>query len=208
MIPIILATSSPYKYKQFATLKLPFTQQASDISEHAQPNESAEAMSLRLAKEKASHIARENQADCWIIGCDQAAELNGSLLSKPGSKEKAEQMLEHCSGKKICFYSSVALVNGMTRKTLSATTKTHVSFRALSLNEIRHYINHEHALDCAGGFKVESLGISLFSEIESDDPSALVGLPLIKLNHLLMQCGINALSPTTPINTSTKSLAT
>lgn len=129
--------------------------------------------------------------DALVIGSDQTGELDGQLIGKPHNQNNALEQLKRCSGKIVRFYTGVCLISpsGIDRH----VTTTEVHFRDLSERQIRNYIEREHPYDCAGSFKCEGLGIALFSAITSEDPSALIGLPLIALNQMLCRAGIDTL---------------
>ena len=190
-LQIVLASASPYKKKQLETLRLPFICATPGVDETPLPQEDSSDHARRLAELKARAIV-VNQ-DSLIIACDQSAEIRGSILGKALTREKAAAQLLACSGQKALFHSAVAVLNTHTSELKSEVTTTTVQFRHLSEREILHYLDREYVLDCAGSFKAEALGIALFEAIESSDPSALIGLPLIALNSLLIHNGVNAL---------------
>lgn len=192
MKSLILASSSPYKQKQLDTLQLNFRTLPPNINETPLPYENAEQTATRLSIEKAKAINTKNSSSL-IIGCDQAAELNGKRLHKPLNQSQAIKQLQLCSDNQVRFYSGVALFDTSTHEIKNGVSETCVTFRKLSDEEISSYVNKEYVLDCAGSFKCEALGIGLFSSITSNDPSALIGLPLITLCSLLRDSGINPL---------------
>jgi len=184
--PLLLASTSKYRSERLASLGLSFTQEAPHCDETPLPGELPDALALRLAQTKAQSLTREFP-DRLIIGSDQtAAAPDGSLLTKPGTFERACTQLLACSGKAVVFYTGVALA-GATEDAWLVTTK--VCFRTLSKEEVERYVAAEQPLDCAGSFKVEALGITLFDWVRSDDPNALIGLPLISLAQRLRQVG-------------------
>lgn len=193
MTTIILATASKYKYLQMQQLQLPFICLAADVDETPLASESAKYTAIRLAKMKAKAIA-DKHPDAVVIGCDQTANIGEHRLDKPLSKTAAIDQLTRCSGKTATFYSSVCVLHALNGTEISETSETNATFRDLDSNEIAIYAEKENALNCAGGFKVESLGISLFESVSSNDPSALIGMPLIALCRLLRSVGINPLS--------------
>ncbi len=169
---------------------------APTIDERATSAESPQALSRELGLLKANNVAQtltENDTPSLIIGSDQVAVLGEQILHKPGNAEKNIEQLKACSGNKVNFYTSVCVLNSETLQSDCEVDTTIVQFRTLSQNEIEEYVAREPAQDCAGGFKVEGLGISLFESVESSDPNALVGLPLIELNRLLRSHGVNCL---------------
>ncbi|WP_158224564.1 Maf family protein [Agaribacterium haliotis] len=192
MPKLILASASRYKKQQLQQLGLSFETMNPDIDETPLAGESALAQSLRLAKAKAKKIASKNPHS-YVLGCDQSASIEGHILCKPGSPEKAKQQLQQSSGKELSFFSGIALCNLQHDIEFVASCETVVRFRQLNEEEIDNYIKKEPATDCVGAFKVEAMGIQLFDYVRSDDPSALVGLPLIKTAQLLRQAGINPL---------------
>ena len=192
MAKLILASESAYKKRQLEQLKLPFLAVSPDVDETALSGESPRETAIRLAQKKASAIANSHPNDI-VIGCDQSADLNEQILGKPLTVERARTQLAMCSNQAVSFHSAVCLMNGQGRTTAADLVTTVVKFRKLSTDQINTYIEKEHALDCAGGFKMEGLGITLFEEISSSDPSALIGLPLIATYKLLREAGLDAL---------------
>ena len=187
-IPIILASTSRYRASLLQKLRVPFDVAAPNIDETPHRHESPRDSALRFAREKAMKIAEEHE-DGLIIGSDQVAEINGHLLGKPGSRKCAIDQLRASSGRCVRFYTAVCLVDARSLKTLSDIDITKVYFRKLSDDQIDRYVDIDEPFDCAGGFKSEGLGITLFDKLETDDPNALVGLPLIKLTRLLERFG-------------------
>lgn len=185
--PLILASSSPFRKELLGRLGIPFACQSPDIDESARPNESAPDHCLRLALEKAQKIT-ETHPEAVVIGSDQLPVLGEQRLSKPGTSEKAVAQLMASQGSTVTFYTSLAvLCPGHQPRTQLNTTK--VRFRSLGQEAIERYVGKEDVLRCAGGFKMEGLGISLFEAIESDDPTALIGLPLIQTAAFLREAG-------------------
>ena len=146
-------------------------------------------MVRRLSEEKARYIAETHQ-DALIIGSDQAAECSGTLLGKPGTRKIAEQQLMMMSGKSLVFHTGLCVFNSNTQKLETAVIDYSVTFRKLTENDINHYLDKEQPFNCAGSFKSEQLGISLVEKMEGDDPTSLIGLPLICLCQMLRQQGI------------------
>ena len=186
---LILASSSRYRSSLLKTLGIAFTTGDPSIDETPKAGESARALSLRLAREKANKIAKKNPG-ALVIGSDQVALFDNKIIGKPGSKKAAIKQLSILQGQKVDFFTSVALCS-KSLKPKSKCANSVVSFRTLSKTEIERYIEIDHPIDCAGSFKSESLGISLFNKIKSDDPTALIGLPLISLTSLFIEFGIN-----------------
>ncbi|MGH8461440.1 MAG: Maf family protein [Stenotrophobium sp.] len=187
--PLILASGSRYRAELLARLHLPFTAMAPDINESALPGEPAEALTRRLALAKARTLALRHPGR-WVLGSDQAAASAGRILGKPGTRSSALEQLRWLSGREVQFFTAVALVRGDTM--LQGIDLTTVRFRALVDDEIERYLDLEPALDCAGSFKCEGLGISLLESVDSSDPTGLIGLPLILVRRLLASTG-NAL---------------
>lgn len=185
-MPLILASTSRYRRELLERLRLPFHVARPDLDETPQPGESPSALARRLAQGKALAIAAQ-QPEAWVIGSDQVAALETQALGKPGTRENAVAQLGAMSGREIRFHTAVCLVRG--EVLLEAMDTTLVSFRDLQADEIERYVDAEQPLDCAGSFKCEGLGITLFEHIESRDPTALVGLPLIAVAHLLRLAG-------------------
>ncbi|WOG25770.1 Maf family protein [Endozoicomonas sp. 8E] len=189
---IILASSSPYRKSLLARLNLTFECHSPDIDETPVEGESAEMLTQRLAREKAD-ILKAQYPEHLIIASDQAAQLNNTVLGKPGTEQQAIEQLLKCNGQSVTFYTSLCLLNTQTDQYQLDVVPYTVHFRTLKRVEVENYIKKEKPLDCAGSFKCEGLGISLFSRMEGDDPNSLIGLPLIQLNHMLINEGINPL---------------
>ena len=185
---LILASSSPYRRALLQRLGLAFTCQSPDIDESAKPDESPQDLAERLALEKAMHIG-EQHPEALVIGSDQVAWLAGQQLHKPGTIDNNIKQLEACSGKSVHFYTGLALYKkGAFKKTCVEEYETR--FRNLTRRQITHYVEQEQATQCAGGFKMEGLGIALFEYIRGDDPNTLIGLPLIQLCTMLEEAGV------------------
>lgn len=190
LLPIILASGSPYRKIQMQQLQLPIKSIPAHIDETPRPGEAADSLALRLAQTKAQSVARDNPT-AIIVGCDQTASCEKRLLGKPGTSAKAEEQLTWCSGKSVYFYSALCAYNAVNKTILADIVTTEVKFRPLSQAQISNYVRREQPLDCAGSFKCEGLGIVLFEHIRSDDPSALIGLPLIRLTDFLANFGVH-----------------
>jgi len=186
MTALILASTSRYRAQLLSRLGLPFSSSAPQVEETAKPGEAPAALAQRLALAKAQAIAHSAQGS-WVIGSDQVADLDGRLLGKPGSHDAACAQLAAMSGREVLFHTAVCVSNGAQQ--LQASDVTRVRFRALQADEITRYVTAEQPLDCAGSFKCEGLGITLFEAIDTSDPTALIGLPLIQLSMLLRQAG-------------------
>ncbi|MCD7097533.1 Maf family nucleotide pyrophosphatase [Stenotrophomonas sp. MMGLT7] len=186
MPPLILASTSPYRRELLQRLRLTFSCSKPHVDESPLPGEAPRALAARLATAKAAAVAVQ-AADAWVIGSDQVAELDGRPLGKPGTRAAAIAQLEAMSGRSVVFHTAACLMRH--GRALAAADVTTVRLRPLDRNEIERYIDAESPLDCAGSFKCEGLGIALFEAIESRDPTALVGLPLIALSGLLREAG-------------------
>jgi septum formation protein len=190
--PLVLASGSRYRKELLAKLGIPFQTFSPSIEETAKPGETPEHLSVRLAEEKARAVA-ERFPDHLIIGSDQVAMLGKNQLTKPGCHSKAVAQLQAASGQSVEFFTSVCLMNSATGESSFDIDRTVVHFRRLTELQIERYVSKERPFDCAGGFKSESLGIALFEKLETGDPNALVGLPLIKLTRLLEKSGVEIL---------------
>lgn len=189
---IILASSSQYRRSLLAKIIKHFDFDSPDIDESAMKNESPQQLVLRLAQQKAQAVAARN-SPALIIASDQLAEINNSLLGKPGNFGQAFAQLSACSGQRVEFLTSVCLLNSQTGRLQLDLDRVSVQFRTLSPAEIEAYLLRETPYDCAGSFKSEGLGIALFESVSMQDPNTLVGLPLIKLTSMLRQEGVNPL---------------
>lgn len=184
---LVLASTSRYRRELLARLRLPFDVAAPGTDESPLPGETPRALSQRLAAAKAAAVA-VLESDAWVIGSDQVADLDGLVLGKPGGRDAALRQLAAMSGREVVFRTAVSLVHGDGRALHDEDT-TIVRFRALDAAAIARYVDVEQPFDCAGSFKSEGLGIVLFDAIVSQDPTALVGLPLIATARLLRQAG-------------------
>jgi septum formation protein len=187
--PLILASTSPYRRQLLERLKLPFTTESPRIDETPLSGETPHQLVLRLSEHKARAIAAGHR-DALIIGSDQTAVLNNEMLGKSGNRANAIAQLKKCSGNNVVFHTGLCLLDtGNGRIQLDDIVYT-VKFRALALPQIERYVDSEQPFDCAGSFKAESLGITLFEHMQGDDPTALIGLPLIRLTTMLQNTGI------------------
>jgi septum formation protein len=193
---LILASTSPYRRELLSRLRLPFETAAPGVDENPLPTEAPAALAQRLALLKAQAVAARD-ADAVVIGSDQVAELDGVALGKPGAHARAVQQLRAMRGRDVRFHTAVAVVCRATQFAQQALVTVRVQFRNLSDAEIERYLQLEQPYDCAGSAKCESLGIALLDAIESDDPTALVGLPLIRTSAMLRAAGLDPLSGTT-----------
>ncbi len=185
---LILASSSPYRKALLERLAIPFCCINPKVDETPLPGESPIELASRLSLLKGESVAAQYPEN-WVIGSDQVAELENQILNKPGNPETAFHQLKRQSGKKVCFHTSVTLLNASKNRLDQTVVSTEVLFRTLSDGEIHRYLMQEQPWDCAGSFKAEGLGISLFLSLQSDDPTALIGLPLIKLSAMLRESG-------------------
>ncbi|MBC7202468.1 MAG: septum formation protein Maf [Pusillimonas sp.] len=192
---LILASSSPYRRALLERLHLPFESIAPDIDETPRNNEGPVELALRLAKEKAMIIADRNPGSV-VIGSDQVATVGGTVIGKPGNHERAIAQLEMLSGQTVTFHTALCVAHGGRSETENVIT--YCRFRTLSEGEIHYYLGQEHPYDTAGSAKAESLGITLMEHIRSDDPTAIIGLPLIALTSMLRKLDINPLQPDSP----------
>jgi septum formation protein len=189
---LILASTSAYRRQLLARLRLPFTCTAPGVEETPRGAERALDLAVRLARAKALSVALQHP-DAWVVGSDQVAVLGEGpherTLGKPGTEARCIEQLRASSGQTVAFLTAVALVRHEGRSSLEFLDTTRVTFRALDEDTIARYVAAESPLDCAGAFKSEGLGITLCESIETQDPSALIGLPLIRLSQLLRDVG-------------------
>lgn len=186
---IVLASTSPYRRDLLARLRLPFEVRAPAVNESALPGEAARETALRLAQAKARAVA----PDCpsaLIIGCDQIAVLDGVPLGKPGNHTNAVSQLKAMRGRSVLFHTALTLFNARTGVSQTAEVPTTVRFRHYGAAEIERYLEVERPYDCAGSARIEGLGIVLVESVESTDPTALIGLPLIELASMLRNEGV------------------
>ena len=183
---LILASTSPYRRELLGRLRLPFDVARPEVDETPVPGESPASLALRLARAKAAAIAT-TMPDAWVIGSDQVADLDGRPLGKSGDRATAIAQLEAMSARAIVFRTAVSVRRGDVAH--DAVDSTRVRFRPLARAEIERYVDAEHPFDCAGSFKSEGLGIALFDAIETSDPTALIGLPMIATARLLRAAG-------------------
>jgi len=181
---LILASTSPFRKELLEKLNLVFDTAKPDVDETALPEETAIALVERLAIAKAQAIAPEF-SDALIIGSDQVCVNQGKILGKPGNAANAFEQLKAASGKRITFYTGLALLNTRTDKVQSLVEPYVVKFRELSDQMINNYLEKEKPFNCAGSFKSEGYGIALFESLEGKDPNSLIGLPLISLIKML-----------------------
>lgn len=185
-----MASSSPYRKALLERLQLEFITESPEITEEQKQNESIKDMVIRLAEEKARRVA-ENYSEGLIIGSDQAVGCDGTILVKPGTHNKARQQLTQMSGKSLIFHTGLCVLNVKTQILEKDAIDYAVKFRILSEEEIERYLDKEQPYNCAGSFKSEQLGISLLEKTEGEDPTSLIGLPLISLCKMLRNQGIH-----------------
>ena len=194
---LVLASTSRYRRELLARLRLPFEVEAPGVDEHARDGESPARTAVRLALAKANAVsARHPQA--VVIGSDQVADLAGRGIGKPGDHARATAQLRAMRGRTVVFQTAVAVVCAASGFAESALVPVAVRFRALSDGEIEHYLRTETPYDCAGSAKIETLGIALVERVDADDPTALIGLPLIQTCALLRRAGVDPLGSDVP----------
>ena len=187
---LVLASTSVYRRQLLERFGLPFELARPDVDEAALPGETPPATAQRLALAKAKAVARR-WPDALIIGSDQVAHIGAETFGKPGSVDKAIAQLERMSGQTVLFQTALCLLNSGDGSSQLECIPTEVKFRVLGRPEIERYVQREMPLDCAGSAKSEGLGISLLDALSGDDPTALVGLPLIALSRMLPNAGID-----------------
>ncbi|MBT9595644.1 MAG: septum formation protein Maf [Vitreoscilla sp.] len=197
---LILGSTSRYRRELLERLHVPFEVSAPEVDETPLAGEAPAALALRLALAKARAVARQAGAGAVVIGSDQVADVDGQPIGKPGTHERAVAQLRAMSGREIVFQTAVAVVRADAGFERALLAPVRVRFRTLGDAEIERYLRLEQPYDCAGSAKSETLGIALLSAIDSDDPTALVGLPLIRTCELLRAAGLDPvlLAGTTP----------
>jgi septum formation protein len=191
---LILGSTSPYRRELLERLRIPFTTESPHVDESPLADESPSVLAQRLALAKAQAVAQRHP-DSVVVGSDQVAELDGQPLGKPGTHEKARAQLQLMQGKTLTFHTAVAVVRSSTGFCEQTMAQVTVRFRTLTASEIENYLLAEKPYDCAGSAKSEGLGIALLESIDSDDPTALIGLPLIRTAAMLRAAGIPLLGP-------------
>ena len=191
---LILASSSRYRQELLARLRMPFDSMAPNVDENPLPGEQPATLALRLALAKAHAVAHRHPG-AVVIGSDQVCELDGEALGKPGNHERAAQQLARLSGREALFHTAVAVIHGDRGFVAHDLATVRVQFRPLAATEIERYLLLDEPYDCAGSAKCETLGIALLQRIDNDDPTALIGLPLIRTLALLRAAGIDPLLP-------------
>ena len=192
MSVLVLASGSRYRRKLLERLQLPFEVAVPNIDESAKPGEAPERMVERLAREKAQAVAAQFPT-ALIIGSDQAATLEGRVIGKPLDYDGAFEQLKRSQGRSLTFHTGLCLYNGATGRIQQRVIPFHVRYRPLNDADIASYLAKEQPYDCAGSAKVEGLGITLIQKMWGDDPTALIGLPLIALSEMLRHEGVNIL---------------
>jgi len=188
-LPLILGSTSPFRAEILQKLCVSFDTAAPDIDESTQDNETPTQLVQRLSISKAKKVAEAHPA-ALIVGSDQVACVEQQILGKPHTHEKAVEQLRFLSGKTVSFHTGLCLFNSETGNTQSTVEVFKVHFRTLSDDQIERYLQNEQPYNCAGSFKSEALGISLFKKLEGDDPNTLIGLPLIRLVEFLSNEGL------------------
>ena len=189
---LILASTSRYRRELLARLRCEFEVVAPEVDESARAGETPAALAERLALAKAQAVALRHP-EAWVIGSDQVADLCGEAIGKPGDHERAVAQLRRMSGQQVVFHTALAVVRGDSGFERCERVPVEVRFRALDEASIERYLRLEQPYDCAGSGKCETLGIALLDAIHSDDPTALVGLPLIRTTALLREAGFDVL---------------
>jgi septum formation protein len=188
--PIVLASSSPYRRELLARLHLNFAVDPPDVDESADAGESPEATALRLARTKAHAVAQRHRG-ALVIASDQVAELDGEKIGKPGAFDAALAQLERMQGRLVVFHTALAVLDTTTHTLQVENVPTRVRFRTLPRSVLEAYLRLDAPFDCAGAAKIESVGIALVESVDSTDPTALIGLPLIRLTTMLTACGVD-----------------
>ncbi len=188
---LVLASTSPYRRTLLERLRVPFTTASPKVDELPRPGESPRALAQRLAIAKAEAVSKLNPS-AWVIGADQVAECDDDILGKPGTAERARMQLAVCSGRVVTFHTAVRVNRGSEAHTHVDVTR--VKFRVLTTEEIERYVELDNPLDCAGSFRSEGLGIVLFERVETEDPTALIGMPLLWLAGALRKVGFDPLT--------------
>jgi septum formation protein len=197
MPQLILASTSAYRRDLLERLRLPFAVRAPEINETTLPGEAPAQTARRLALLKANRVA-QSEPGAIVIGSDQVADLAGTALGKPGTHENAVAQLRAMRGQIVKFHTAVSVVSLRSETAAVEIVTVDVKFRSLSDAHIENYLRQERPYDCAGSAKCEGLGISLLEYVHSDDPTALIGLPLIRTSAMLRQAGLDPLDPPSP----------
>lgn len=190
--PLVLGSTSPYRRELLSRLRLPFSVEPPEVDESPTRGEAPAALALRLAQAKAAAVARRHPG-AVVIGSDQVADLDGEPLGKPGTHANAVAQLRRMSGRTVVFQTALAVLCQETGFAAHDLAPVRVRFRELAEDEIEAYLQAERPYDCAGSARSEGLGIALLDAIDSDDPTALVGLPLIRTCRMLRAAGVRLL---------------
>ena len=191
--PLVLASTSPFRRELLARLGLPFESDSPEVDESPRPDEPPQVLVLRLAEAKARAVASRHP-EALIVGSDQVACIDEEILGKPGSRDRAIDQLTRASGRCVLFQTGLCLLDAQSGRAQTLVEPFRVHFRRLSRARIEAYVDRERPFQCAGSFKSEGLGIALFERLDGDDPTALIGLPLIRLVTLLESAGLDPLS--------------
>lgn len=189
---LVLASTSPFRRALLEKLGLPFKTLSPEVDETPRNEETAQQLVVRLAEAKARAGALSDP-DALIIGSDQVACIDGRILGKPGDRETAMAQLRQAAGRSVAFHTGLCLFDARSGEAQCECVPFHVHFRSLSDAQISAYLDREQPFNCAGSFKSEGLGIALFSRLEGEDPNTLIGLPLIRLTHMLERSGVQVL---------------
>lgn len=189
MRPIVLASTSPYRRTLLERLRLDFETAAPDCDETRDPGETAGALVGRLAEDKARSVG-ERHPQALIIGSDQVAALDERILTKPGTHARAVEQLTACSGRSVIFHTGLCLFDAAANRAHTERIDYMVHYRDLNADEIERYLQREQPYDCAGSIRSEGYAVTLFESMEGPDPTALIGLPLIRLAALLREAGV------------------
>ncbi len=192
--PLVLASTSPYRRELLARLGLPFEVEAPEVDEAPLAGEAPEALVRRLSEAKARAVAARRPG-AVVVGSDQVAVIDGKVLGKPGGPERAREQLRRASGRAVDFLTGLAVLDTRDGRLQLAVVPFRVVFRPLDEARIEAYLRHDEPWNCAGSFRSERLGVALFERMEGDDPTALMGLPLIRLVRMLEAVGLDPLAP-------------
>ncbi|HHQ41224.1 MAG TPA: septum formation inhibitor Maf, partial [Chromatiales bacterium] len=188
--PLVLASTSPYRRELLARLGLPFEVEAPEVDEAPLAGEAPEALVRRLSEAKARAVAARRPG-AVVVGSDQVAVIDGEVLGKPGGPERAREQLRRASGRAVDFLTGLAVLDTRDGRLQLAVVPFRVVFRPLDEARIEAYLRHDEPWNCAGSFRSERLGVALFERMEGDDPTALMGLPLIRLVRMLEAVGLD-----------------
>lgn len=191
--PLVLASTSPFRRELLARLGLPFQTDSPEVDETRRPDEPPQVLVLRLAEAKARAVAPRHPG-ALIVGSDQVACIGDEVLGKPGDRQRAIAQLERASGRSVLFQTGLCLLDTADGRAQTLVEPFRVHFRSLTRAQIECYVDREQPFNCAGSFKSEGLGIALFQRLEGEDPTALIGLPLIRLVALLECDGVDPLA--------------